>query len=189
MSKRKAIKTSKEEIVSYWMKHQGESGLSVDWKDAKQRCWRCGCKRNLEKCHIVPHVLGGKDEPENLVLLCKRCHAEGPNVLDAEIMWDWIRAYGVTFYNSFWKIEGLKEYKFIYKHSFESTIIYIMEHAEVKKDKCEIINFIKKEMKDVESKLSKHFGQSYLNTATIAGEYGMLVKVLAQEMGVDITKM
>ena len=26
-------------------------------------------------------------------MLCKRCHADGPNVTDPEIMWDWIKAY------------------------------------------------------------------------------------------------
>lgn len=64
MSKRETIKTKKEEIISYWKAHQSECGLSIDWKDADQRCWRCGCKSNLERCHIIPYALGGKDEPK-----------------------------------------------------------------------------------------------------------------------------
>lgn len=34
MSKREPIKTTKEAIISYWAKHQGECGLSVDWAEA-----------------------------------------------------------------------------------------------------------------------------------------------------------
>lgn len=43
MSKREPIKTTKEAIISYWAKHQDECGLSVDWAEAGERCWRCGC--------------------------------------------------------------------------------------------------------------------------------------------------
>ena len=117
MGKRKGIKTNIHEIVAYWSKHQDECGLSVDWAEAHERCWRCGCENKLERAHIIPDSIGGKDEPSNFVLLCKRCHADGPNVKDPEIMWDWIRAYGVPFYNTFWGILGRKEYQFIYGYS------------------------------------------------------------------------
>lgn len=91
--------------------------MSVDWSEGETHCWRCGCKKKLQRCHIIPDSLGGKDEPSNIVLLCKRCHADGPNVLDSEIMWDWIKAYNVNFYGEFWSIQGMKEYEFIYKKS------------------------------------------------------------------------
>ena len=116
--KRKPIKTKIPEIVNYWFSRIDESDFSVDAAEAHERCWRCGCKRNLERCHIVPDSLGGKDEPANLVLLCARCHAENPNVTDPEIMWDWLKAYKVPFYDTLWSILGLKEYRFIYKRSF-----------------------------------------------------------------------
>lgn len=130
MSKRKPIKTKKREIKEYWEKHETECGLSVDWEEAESRCWRCGCEyKSLERCHIIPHALGGKDEPENLVLLCKRCHADGPNVTDPEVMWEWIRSYGVPFYDTFWLNMGLKEYRFIYKRSFGEEIAFILKTA------------------------------------------------------------
>ena len=104
MSKRGNIKTSRKQIIEYWETCQDECELSVDWAEAEERCWRCGCETNrkLDRCHIIPHALGGKDEPANFVLLCKRCHAEGPNVSDPEIMWDWIKSYGVAFYGFIW---------------------------------------------------------------------------------------
>ena len=69
------------------MRHEEECGLSVDWAEAHERCWQCGCKRGLQRCHIVPHALGGEDAPSNLVLLCGRCHLDNPNVADTEVMW------------------------------------------------------------------------------------------------------
>lgn len=68
----------------------------------------------LERCHIVPDSLGGEDTPSNFVILCRRCHLDNPNVADPEIMWDWLRAYGVPLYDTFWTIQGMDEYKKIY---------------------------------------------------------------------------
>lgn len=137
MSKREANKTSIEEIVNYWTIRQDESGLSVDWSEADHRCWRCGCKKHLQRCHIVPDSIGGKDEPSNLVLLCKRCHADGPNVGDPEVMWDWIKAYRVPFYDTFWAIIGEKEYEFIYGQSIGNELkrIIVSSTKEVEKEK------------------------------------------------------
>lgn len=186
MNKREPIKTSKEAIVAYWKKHQDESGMSVDWAEAKERCWRCADERPLERAHIVPAALGGKDEPQNLVLLCKRCHADGPNVADPEIIWDWIRGYGYPFYDQFWKIVGMREYRFIYKHSFGSAVNYIRDHAKILKSETEIEVFIKQRLKKVQENASTHWGQNYWNTATYAGQYRMLIKALAEYLGVDI---
>lgn len=101
-------------LCTYWARHTDESGLSVDFAEAHERCWRCGCRRRLERCHIVPDSLGGEDIPANFVILCKRCHLDNPNVADPEIMWDWLRAYSVPLYDTFWDIQGMEEYKKIY---------------------------------------------------------------------------
>ena len=122
MSERAAIRTSKKECVECWSKRIRETEVGTDWDLAEKRCWRCGKETELQRCHLIPDSLGGKDEPENLVLLCKRCHADGPNVADPEIMWDWIRAYGVSFYDTFWGCEGMREYKFIYGYKFRSAL-------------------------------------------------------------------
>ena len=115
---RKNIKTTPKEIIDYWEEREDESDLSVDWAEAEEICWRCGCKRKLQRCHIIPDSLGGKDEPSNLVLLCERCHIDAPNVESQTFMWDWIRANGTSFYNTFWSLRAQKEYEFIYKKSF-----------------------------------------------------------------------
>jgi len=116
--KRSTIKTPKKEIVDYWVLLQDECGLSVDWAEAEERCWRCGYIANLQRCHIIPESLGGKDEPSNLVLLCPRCHIDAPNVESKTFMWDWIRANGTPFYDTFWNLRAQKEYEFVYGKSF-----------------------------------------------------------------------
>lgn len=169
VANRKSIQTSIEEIVAYWTHHEDECGLSIDFSEAHERCWRCGCKRHLERCHIIPHALGGKDEPSNLVLLCKRCHLDNPNVLDKEIMWDWLRAYAVPFYDTFWNLQGLEEYKKIYAISMEQE----WKVRNIKKKETEEFKIILKEQLQ---KASYHFGDPHLNVATLAGIYRMALK-------------
>ena len=185
MSKRKAIKTSTEEIVDYWSRNQDECGLSVDWAEAHERCWRCGCEKHLQRCHIIPDSIGGKDEPSNLVLLCKRCHADGPNVEDPEIMWDWIRAYGVPLYDTFWTIVGRKEYAFIYGRSIEEELKKIFEHSTKEMDEEELLELTKEKFSYAMGRTGIHFGQPYFNTATVAGVYRMMLKDSAKDLEVD----
>lgn len=43
------------------------------------KCRICGKKGQLEKHHVLPRSLGGKDEPSNLILICggpEGCHAK-----------------------------------------------------------------------------------------------------------------
>lgn len=104
-------------------------------------------------------------------------------------MWDWIRAYGVSFYDTFWGCEGMREYKFIYKHGFASALRYILDHSEGELNEKEIQEYIRKEIKHVTEKSSVHFGQNYWNTATYAGNFRMLIKSLAEQQGINIEEM
>lgn len=77
----------------------------VDW--GEPQCWCCGkvipaednpkyekflnsdkiddiwelkeVKSRLERCHIIPNMLGGEDKPENLFLMCSKCHRDSPD--------------------------------------------------------------------------------------------------------------
>ena len=73
---------SREAIAGYW----GEDPNS---------CWKCGLQyRNregtIDRCHIVPVMLGGKHTVDNLVILCRRCHVRAPDVMDPSFMWEFI---------------------------------------------------------------------------------------------------
>lgn len=161
------IKTKQWEIVDYWFSRVDECGLSVDASEAHERCWRCGYKIKLERCHIIPHSLGGEDIASNLVLLCHRCHLENPNVTDPEIMWDWIRAYGTPFYDTFWMLQGMKEYEIIYGKSFKE---------ELKEQKIDDEKRFKELFQEQIEQTTFHYGHSYLNSATIAGVIRMVLK-------------
>ena len=100
------------EIVAYWETREEEGGLGVDWADADKRCWRCGYPtKRLQRCHIVPRAFGGPYAPENLVLLCRRCHREAPNVDDPRFMWIWLRATCLPFYDLYWTARGAVEFE------------------------------------------------------------------------------
>lgn len=163
----KNIRTKSKEIVDYWFKIVDESGLSVDASEANERCWRCGYKTPLERCHIIPSSLGGPDTADNLVLLCRRCHIENPNVNDPKIMWDWIRAYGTPFYDTFWTLESYKEYEFIYGKSFEE---------ELKERTIEDIAKFKEIYVQKQKGVSYHYGHPHLNKATLAGVLRMTLE-------------
>jgi len=183
--KRESIKTTIQEAIDYWVKFVDECDLSVDWSEADTHCWRCGCEKHLQRCHIIPDSLGGKDCPENIVLLCERCHAEGPNVTDPEVMWDWIKAYKVPFYETFWSIRGMKEYEFIYKKKVSEELLYILTQIGIEKNSEEFQEEWKFCMNSVRDEASIHFGQPYFNTVTVAGIYRMMLKRLAAEHNVD----
>ena len=39
-----------------------------------KQCAFCGSKNNLEEHHMIPLFLGGTNDDDNLVYLCKKCH-------------------------------------------------------------------------------------------------------------------
>lgn len=179
---RSAIKTSINDIVKYWAKYKNESDFSFDFSEAHEICWRCGCKKNLERCHIIPDSLGGKDEPSNLVLLCKRCHIDNPNVADPDIMWNWLKAYKVPFYNTFWNLQGMQEYKRIYSKSIKEEL---KDRKISNKNIDEFMRIYKEQFK----KTSYHFGHPYLNVATIAGIYRMTLKEYDKKNNIETKEL
>lgn len=152
------METTHTEIVSYWSQHQDECSLSVDWSDADKLCWRCAHKRKLHRCHIIPRALGGSNDPSNLVLLCKQCHEEAPNVVDPEFMWIWLRAHAADFYGTYWYQRGLREYELI----FGSKPFAGMEKSDLLL--AQLNEFFSKHSGAV----GRHWGQGKLNPSTIA---------------------
>lgn len=103
---------------------------------------------------------------------------------DPEIMWDWLKAYGVPFYETFWFICGIKEYQFIYHKTVHQELEDILTCAGVAPDSEEATEVINTYTKKMCEQASFHFAQPYFNTATIAGLFRMLLKALAQKYGV-----
>jgi hypothetical protein len=152
------MKTTHAQIVDYWCETESEYGLSIDWSEAHERCWRCGYKSALERCHIVPDSRGGSEEPSNLVLLCGRCHREAPNVTDSKFMWCWLRAHATPFYDTYWTERGLNEFEVIFKRKPFSTL----ENDAQSKARIEFA------MRKYMQEAIVHFGEGRLNPSTIA---------------------
>jgi len=104
---------SKAEIVAHWRERFRDLGIFIDWGEPS--CWACGFhygskydvkspkagwneifdawnKIPLQRCHIVPRSLGGKDEPSNLFLMCRECHDQAPNFPFTDAFLEWARA-------------------------------------------------------------------------------------------------
>ena len=155
-------------IIDYWEIREDECGLGVDWAEAHERCWRCGCKAVLQFCHIVPDSLDGPDEPSNLVLLCGRCHREAPNVSDPRFMWMWLRATSVSFYEHYWSIRGIQEFEVIFGRKPFSTPAF----RHVDQDLMEAA------VGEAMEKATVHFGEGRMNPSTIASVYALVEEAL-----------
>ncbi len=166
MSNKKSIKTPLKDIVEYWGSRIDETELSIDFSDAEARCWRCTYESKLHRCHIIPDSLGGEDTPSNLVLLCRRCHTEAPNINDRDFFWEWLKAHKSPFYDTYWTIRGMKEYNVIYKETFEEIAMRLKIEPE------EFEAFLKEQKNFV----TIHFGEGRLNPSTIAGIIRSFVK-------------
>ena len=79
-------------------------------KPAQGWSHRCNCKNNwdlsftcLDRCHVVPLSLGGKDVLSNIVVLCKDCHNANPNGVNEKEYFEWmdsVEYYKETDYNN-----------------------------------------------------------------------------------------
>ena len=102
---------TKDERTRFYSKPSFKRKMMLqDW--GEPCCWACGWYKNdqadygvshftnpleswdravgLEKCHIVPHMLGGSNDPSNLVLLCKKCHKDAPDTKNPRHMFRFI---------------------------------------------------------------------------------------------------
>lgn len=174
---RKPISTSHQDIVDYWSKYEDELGLAIDWSEAHELCWRCGYKSKLERCHIIPHSLGGSEEPANLVLLCRRCHREAPNINDPNFMWIWLRTACVPFYGTYWLIRGYFEFEQMFGR-LPFTGIGLNE-TQLKMAE----NLIQEEMGNT----TIHFGEGLMNPSTIACVFAKVEESLTGKLP-DIPK-
>ena len=61
--------TKDERRISLARKREKEGSPHI------KACAHCGSKENLEEHHMIPLQMGGTNDDENLVFLCKLCHS------------------------------------------------------------------------------------------------------------------
>jgi hypothetical protein len=60
-----------------------DDGLKKIWEHKE-------VSKKLQKCHIIPHSLGGDENPKNMFLLCKDCHEESPDTNNPKNFFKWV---------------------------------------------------------------------------------------------------
>jgi hypothetical protein len=87
---------SKKAIARYWCERQDAGDFELDSEHGttldELSCFACGARAHLARAHIVAKQFGGADEVCNLVLLCRVCHNDCPDVNDRETVLAWINA-------------------------------------------------------------------------------------------------
>jgi len=67
----------RNKVIRHWAENNKQ--LIIEYGlDIGDHCWACGYDDNLNICHIKPKMLGGDENPDNLVILCRDCHNEAP---------------------------------------------------------------------------------------------------------------
>lgn len=189
MSHRENIQTTIPQIIDYWFKNSANAVINESDLKKYNCCWRCHSKTKIQRCHVVPDYLGGEDAPHNLVLLCAGCHAEAPNVLDPEIMWDWLCAYTRFEMPITWLLRGMKEYEFIYgvsyEEDFEAIYKLIKNQSPKNNGNDELSAEINELLKHAMQNAGLHFGQPHFNMATVAGVLRMILKEYAAKNNIN----
>ena len=84
---------------------------------------------------------------------------------------------------------GLKEYYFIYRRTVREEIEEIVKKSNRSYSEEEQDRFLKNIPEELNKRVSIHFGQHYLNVAPVAGALRMIIKDLANELGVNLDEL
>lgn len=180
--KRRKARTQNERIAEHWRGSAWFQALNIADEQAARCCWRCGSRQDIQRCHIVPDALGGSSEESNLVLLCARCHAEGPNLQDARIMLDWIRSYRNRYEKDFWLDAAMDEYERIYDRRIRDEVENILSKEQIRMGLDKAMCELKLLVNEASIKATFHFGQTWLNNASMAGCFRLALESLPEHL-------
>lgn len=178
----KRARVRNEDIVNYWRNSAWFLDLNIAPERAASCCWRCGSRQDIQRCHIVPDALGGGSEESNLVLLCARCHAEGPNLQDKRVMLDWIKSYRKKWSDDFWVKAAMDEYKRIYDKDIRTELEEILCKERISIDLDAAIVELKLLANEAATTATFHFGQTWLNNASLAGCFRIALEGLPNQL-------
>lgn len=109
-------------------------------------------------------------EAGNLVLLCKFCHREAPNVTDPKFMWLWLRSTCEPFYDTYWSARGAEEFQRIFKRKPFAGLDELAGADERARSL----------FKALFDQVTIHWGEARLNPATVAWIYWRIEQELQQ---------
>lgn len=79
---------------------------AVWWRD-RGRCILCGDKAAMPNAHFISRAEGGLGVEENIVTLCRACHAEYDQSTHRKAIREEIRQYLISKYGAEWNEEDL----------------------------------------------------------------------------------
>ena len=171
LSKSQEKKSKKSNKTKPWIKKSWDyhsqyiSELDVapdwgDWETDWNMCWCCGQRTNhLQRCHIVPKSLGGTFEPHNIVPLCGACHDEAPDVIDKNIMFEWIKEQQNPMSGL-----GLGKYWHLYDTLLEGATKLHEKYGEIDEDKLKNLIKINYDKTSIHGGQTKSKGLYYKNS-------------------------
>jgi len=121
-------KTTHKQIAEYYINLTSppvdEHDLNFKFRDSHTVCFNCGETKQTERCHIIPHSLGGNDTPSNYVLLCGECHEDAPNNTNDKYMWEFFKAnkFSKSQYPSYTQFKACEYFKQRKGYSFGSIL-------------------------------------------------------------------
>jgi hypothetical protein len=91
MSAKRSGAPSFKAIAQAWNKDLEDIAhcFACGYTGSSEKSWM---KASLIKAHIIPHALGGSNDPDNFVLLCFWCHELNPETLSGEYFLEWMAA-------------------------------------------------------------------------------------------------
>lgn len=74
-------------------------------------CYACGVKtKGLQRCHIVPHALGGSTDNDNMFLMCEECHSGNPDSVYTDLFYKYVKNKDSYINSTASKVFAIAEY-------------------------------------------------------------------------------
>lgn len=103
------------EKAKHWEEVLGYSSYENIYEGNGCACYACGRETGkLQRCHIIPHALGGSSEPDNIFLLCPKCHQDNPDTVFTDLFFDYVKN------TNFWMDEAIIQISIVFDKLMKS---------------------------------------------------------------------
>ena len=196
MTEKRKTPPRHKKIIEYWLSDEGlmryrehvgkgcrldfigNLMMSDNFRSIEPFCFACKDMKahrskswgHFDRAHIIPHMLGGSNNPSNFIILCHKCHLENPNTKYEDIYFTWLGS--VKNHNLKWSEDLLKSLR-LFGISDEELIIL---------DDFEIIRPI---IKETFEEAGIHQG---INVMTYSSLMAMKIKKYFEELEKDIAQ-
>jgi len=121
----------RETIVKQWETDLKNERFNTTYEESLTNCWACGSNfgGELERCHIIPTILGGEMKAENMILMCQFCNKQNPETIYEDDFWRWVesrKGTGFIMINDN-PMKYDKEHELMFGHNFSESMKFCLE--------------------------------------------------------------